>query len=259
MSNTISLKNSNPTTETQKGRINPNIAERASKLKEDYLKNDFVEISDFLTTDFAESCYNFYFRDMPRNWWQASSWPNIDNKDEIKYQYEHEDKSQTLKHCMEHFHKGDFCYFFHRTKDDHKDSCVCGECGLRNFFKSNEMITFLSFLSGERVSSASGHFSSWYRKGDFLSTHHDDGNGLIGVVLDFAKNWNPVFGGNLFILEDDWRTCKKAIVPKFNNLKVFNIPKEKKGVPHFVSNVLIDSDIREHSDKRRIAFGGWYK
>ena len=261
MTETISLKHKaqNLGIKLGKERINSKTLENVSELKSNFLKNAFVEVEDFLSESFAEFCYDFYFKKMPLHWWRASSTPNKDaNKSGITFQREDEDKSETYQHCLEHFNKGNFCYFFHRTIDDHKNSCGCGECDIRGFFKSSEMLSFLSDLSGRTISSTSENFSSWYRKGDFLSAHHDDGNGQIGVVLDFAKNWNPVFGGNLFILEDDWITCKKVITPKFNNLKVFDIPKEKKGVPHFVSTVLADSDLDQFPERKRIAFGGWF-
>jgi Rps23 Pro-64 3,4-dihydroxylase Tpa1-like proline 4-hydroxylase len=261
MSETVSLKNKaqNAGIKLGKERVNPKVLENVAELKNSFLKNAFVEVENFLSDSFAEFCHDFYFRKMPLDWWQAASIPNKDSsKSEATFQKEYEDKSETYQHCLDHFEKGDFCYFFHRTVDDHEKLCDCGECDIRRFFKSSEMFGFLSDLSGRKISSDSGHFSSWYRKGDFLSAHHDDGNGQIGVVLDFAKNWNPVFGGNLFILEDDWATCKKVITPKFNNLKVFDIPKEKKGVPHFVSTVLADSDLGQFSERKRIAFGGWF-
>ena len=262
MSETISLKNKpqNIGIKIGKEKVNPKVLKNIPELKKDFSENAFVEVSDFLSHDFAEYCYNFYFKKMPRDWWRAASLPNVNqSKSDVTYQQEYEDKSEIYGHCLRHFNKGDFCYFFHRTIDDHNKSCTCGECDIRKFFKSNEMFSFLSDLSGRKISSDSGHFSSWYRKGDFLSAHHDDGNGQIGVVLDFAKNWNPVFGGNLFILEDDWATCKNVITPKFNNLKVFDIPKEKKAAPHFVSTVLADSDLGQFSERKRIAFGGWFK
>jgi len=261
MAETISLKHKTQEVGIKLGkeRINPKVLKNVSELKSSFLKNAFIEVEDFLLEDFAEFCHDFYFKKMPQDWWRAASLPNVDpSKNEVTYQSENEDKSEVYQHCLKHFDKGDFCYFFHRTTDDHKNLCGCGECDIREFFKSSEMFSFLSDLSGRKISSDSGHFSSWYKKGDFLSAHHDDGNGQIGVVLDFAKNWSPVFGGNLFILEDDWVTCKKVITPKFNNLKVFDIPKEKKGVPHFVSTVLADSDLDQHRERKRIAFGGWF-
>ena len=117
------------------------------------------------------------------------------------------------------------------------------------------MTSFLSELTSKEITSPSGQFTSWYKKGNFLSAHHDENNGKIGVILDFAKNWSPVFGGNLYLLEDNWFDVKKVIVPKFNNLKVFDIPEEKNGVPHFVSTVIAN----DLADRKRIAFGGWYK
>jgi len=239
---------------TPQNSINPKI--ELEKLKEDFKRDGFVEVNDFLSEGFAKKCHKFYFNDMPDDWWRAASFPNIDpNSKDIKYQRLHEDMRETRSSTLKHFDNGSFAYFFHRTTDDHPKECGCGECDLRRFFKSDEVLVFLSKLTGIEVSSDSGHFSSWYRKGDFLSAHHDEGNGKVGVVLDFCKKWNPVFGGNLFMLEDDWFTCKKVITPKFNNLKIFDIPKGKKGVPHFVSTVLAE----DRPDRKRISFGGWFK
>ena len=252
--NTFSLKNQ----QVSKEQVSQEkIAPHDLALLSEKFKNDrFVEIPSFLEKEFAEKCYNFYHYDIPDNWFRLSSWPNPNESSDPYYQLLNDPSIKDTIYRVERvFNQGDFCYLFHRTVDDHKSNCSCFECEIRSFFKSSEMFNFLCNLTGKQISQPSGHFSSWYKKGDFLSSHHDEGNGDIGVILDFTKGWNPFFGGNLYLLEENWFDVKKVIVPKFNNLKVFDIPKEKNGVPHFVSTVTAnDLPLR-----KRIAFGGWYK
>ena len=243
--NTISLKNRNAS------RINEH---DLSSLSKKFQRDAFVEIPNFLTKEFADKCYDFYFNWMPESWFKVASWPNY-NGESPKMQNHGDNVNSYRSHSLEVFNKGDFSYHFNRTVDDHDSNCSCFECRIRDFFKSEDMLSFLSSLTSKTISATSGQFTSWYKKGNFLSAHHDEGNGKIAVILDFAKNWNPVFGGNLFLLEDNWFDVKKVIVPKFNNLKVFDIPEEKNGVPHFVSTVIAD----DLPDRKRIAFGGWYK
>lgn len=243
--NTISLKN--PTN----FRINEH---NLSSLSRDFQKNAFVEIPNFLVKEFADECYEFYFNKMPEDWFKVAFWPNP-NGESPKIQNYWEDTSVESSNSFKVFNEGRFSYHFHRTVDDHNKNCPCYECVIRKFFASYEMTSFLSELTSKEITSPSGQFTSWYKKGNFLSAHHDENNGKIGVILDFAKNWSPVFGGNLYLLEDNWFDVKKVIVPKFNNLKVFDIPEEKNGVPHFVSTVIAN----DLPDRKRIAFGGWYK
>ncbi|HBY66589.1 MAG TPA: hypothetical protein DEG69_01725 [Flavobacteriaceae bacterium] len=249
--NTFSLKKTQKLSTTSSGRINDHNIDNLSK---DFIKDGFVEIPNFLEKDFADKCHTFYFNEMPETWFKVASTPNEDG-DSPKTQNYSDNTSPQFNHVSSVFNNGGFSYFFHRTINDHKSDCPCFECVIRSFFSSNEMLNFLSALTKKDISTTSEHFTSWYKKNNFLSAHHDDKKGSIGVVLDFAKNWNPVFGGNLYLLEDDWFEVKKVIVPKFNNLKVFDIPEKKNGVPHFVSTVVADN----LPNRKRIAFGGWYK
>lgn len=248
---TVSLKTSNLSSKKIK-------QHDTSKILNEFTENRFVEVMGFLESETALKYQNFYYNEMPEDWFVLSTYPNFregENNALMIKSWEKELKAQAFPIAEKTFNNGDFAYHFHRTINDHSDKCYCTECEIREFFVSNEMLDFLCEATGKHITKESGHFTSWYKKGDFLSCHHDEGNGSIAVILDFAKNWNPVFGGNLHLLEEDWVETKKVIVPKLNNLKIFDIPENRNGVPHFVSTV-VANDIPQ---RKRIAFGGWYK
>ena len=81
----------------------------------------------------------------------------------------------------------------------------------------------------------------------FLSIHTDEGRGKIAFVYNLTKDWKEEYGGNFELLDEDWKTVKKRLVPSFNSLTLFYV--EGKGVPHRVTKVL--------SDNKRLAFTGW--
>ena len=70
------------------------------------------------------------------------------------------------------------------------------------------------------------------------------------MVYSLAKDWRPEYGGNLYILEKDYKTVKKVILSTFNRLALFSIP-EQNGIPHFVSQVV--PKVNQH----RISITGW--
>ena len=254
---TISLKDSpeEQKEETKTEKLSNKIAEHnIESLSNDFIKNGFVEVPDFLEHTFASKCHYFYTKEMPEDWFRLTSSPSLNGEDEFALEFTPDYSEEQKSHTLSYFNQNKFSYRFHRTFDNHYENCGCFECDIRSFFKSEEILSFLSGITQQDISKPSTQFSSWYKKGDFLSAHHDKDNGKVGVVLDFAMNWSPVFGGNLYLLEDNWIDVKKVIVPKFNNLKVFNIPEDRDGVPHFVSTVVAD----DLPDRKRVAFGGWY-
>ena len=75
--------------------------------------------------------------------------------------------------------------------------------------------------------------------------------GKVGFVYSLTKDWRPQWGGNLYILEDDYTTIKKTVLSTYNRLVMFDIPSQN-GIPHFVSHVVNQVP---HS---RTSIAGWF-
>ncbi len=118
------------------------------------------------------------------------------------------------------------------------------------FFSSKEFLSFISELTGIRVSSIdmSGFI---YGDTDHLLPHDDRLEGRkIAYILNLTKNFNKEDGGSLDLF--GFRNNKptnvlKSIPPTFNTLTIFKVQKNSF---HQVSEVL--------SKKKRFSFGGWF-
>ena len=78
--------------------------------------------------------------------------------------------------------------------------------------------------------------------------------GTLNFVYSLSKNWKPEYGGNLYLLEDDYKTIKKVILSSYNRLALtyMNSPDRKElGTPHFVSQ------LSNGCVKPRISITGW--
>jgi len=222
-------------------------------LSDEFINKGSVIIRDFLDKDYADGLCNFFNSGMPDNWWYASSSPGLnghvryirdfdENKEEIL-------KEKELSDSL--FNRGDFTYHFYRTAGDHVDGCYCAECHFRNWLKSDEIISFLSKVSGIEIKNFTTMFASKYSQGCFLSPHHDDTLGQIGFVLQLTKDWKPQWGGILHFMDDAQKVIEGSEVPTFNTLTLFHIP-EGKGKWHYVSHV------NPGVTSNRIAYSGWY-
>jgi Rps23 Pro-64 3,4-dihydroxylase Tpa1-like proline 4-hydroxylase len=128
--------------------------------------------------------------------------------------------------------------------------CNCLECNYNNFFKSSYLKNKLSLIVNKEINTTGEIFSSYYRAGDFLGKHSDKDNGEYAFVYQLSKNWDVKWGGNLYLLKDDWQEVDKTIVPKFNQMILFSVENSKR--PHFVSHIL--PDVTE----KRFSITGWY-
>jgi Rps23 Pro-64 3,4-dihydroxylase Tpa1-like proline 4-hydroxylase len=95
-------------------------------------------------------------------------------------------------------------------------------------------------------------FASWYKEGDFLSTHSDGDNGHVGFVYNISKGWKPEWGGMLhFLKTGESNVVEKVISPKYNALVMFDLSTTA-GADHFVSHV-------NTSEAKRLSFAGWFR
>jgi len=224
-----------------------------SEFSQKFLNEGSVVIRNFLKEEYVENLNNFFTSGMPENWWYSVSYPGtqgfvryirnfVENKSEIEFERKYSEKL---------FNEGAYTYHFFRTAGDHYENCSCTECEFRRWLRSDEIINFLSNLSGFEIKNFSTMFASRYSEGCFLSPHHDDTLGSIGFVLQLTKDWRPEWGGVLHFLDDNRKVIEYSEVPTFNTLTLFHIP-EGKGKWHYVSHV------NPGITSNRIAYSGWY-
>lgn len=136
---------------------------------------------------------------------------------------------------------GLFSYCFRRHE---------GTIGAKELFSSPELMNLINCITNMGVKDIVTVFASMYNANSFLSTHTDTGRGKIAFVLNLTKNWDENNGGCFELLDKNWGTVRKKIIPRFNSLTIFNV--ENEGVPHRVTKVR--SDVK----KCRLAISGWF-
>lgn len=89
-----------------------------------------------------------------------------------------------------------------------------------------------------------------YRPGDFLTAHHDEvpgKNRRAAYVLGLSRNWRTEWGG-LLLFHDDKDDVAAGLLPRFNCLNLFAIPRT-----HSVSQVA------SYAGGTRFSITGWLR
>ena len=231
--------------------INPNLNLR--ELKYQFLRDGIITIENWLDPEYAYQLWH-HLNTMPRDWWCVSSRPAIDGDMHIT---EWTDENlEYIKACNQHarnaFAQDIFSYIFRRTANNHFQDCTCAECNFRRDVLSDEVVHFLDFITGYKITQTNELFASWYDGGDFLSPHSDGPNGVLGFVYNLSANWKPQWGGNLhFQNMQDETKVDKVNVPQYNTLTMFDIATTQ-GHTHFVSEVV------GNAPEKRLAMTGWW-
>ena len=235
-----------------------NDALNLKKLRQQFGKEKNVKIPDFLETEEAEKLFDHMDRVMPEDWWFFSSFVNksgqgYSSKPENIRRFNEElpNIEERLKYAQDGFNSGHFSYAFDRTISNHHEGCPCVECQFRTHLISDEVLALIRLVTGVNVSKPQELFMSRFLARHFLSPHHDANKGKIGFVLSLSKGWRPEYGGNLHIMDEDYVTLQKVVVPGFNRLTLFDIP-SRDGVPHFVSHVV------PMITNKRYSITGWF-
>ena len=226
-------------------------------LTSEFGASNSLVIDNYLRPSYAELLQNWFDKNMPEHWWFASyravaSGKGYEGTKFINHSPQNKESIDFEKEKANYsLNKGHFAYMFDRTLDDHGKTCGCIECEFRKFLTSDVHLLFLSAITREYLTRTDEFFASRYTAGQFLGPHHDLNKGKIGFILNLTKNWKPHYGGLLHMLEDDYTTIKKVILPTFNRLTVFHIPSQH-GIPHFVSHV------NPAVEFNRISYTGWF-
>lgn len=234
--------------------LNPDLHKR--KLKYEFLKDGFVVIDNFLQRSHADAIFEHFNTGMPQWWWSVSTRPAPDGTNTMHNCYYTEDNKSLIeskeKAAKEAFSRGQFSYIFRRTLADHVEGCDCMECNLRQYLSTSEVHEFIHSITDIKVTGSFELFASWYKEGDFLSTHSDGDNGQVGFVYNISRDWRPEWGGMLhFLKAGESNTVEKVISPKYNALVMFDLSTTA-GADHFVSHV-------NTSQAKRLSFTGWFR
>lgn len=95
-----------------------------------------------------------------------------------------------------------------------------------DWLNSEEALGFLRAVTGDDRIDLCDAQASRYRPGHVLTAHNDISAGknrLYGYVLNFSRDWNPDWGGNLVFYGQDGH-IEHGWVPAFNALNLFVVP-----------------------------------
>lgn len=226
--------------------------EEKQKLQRQYQEKGILVIPDFFAVDIAEELHTFLSKKMEPSWWRLSTSHTDGSRETIPFAVENYSLMQRawdrISPCMQS--PGMFSYRFFRTTD-HVPQCYCILCNFRELLSSPEVLDLLIQLTSFPLARINNSFASKYNEGCYLSAHTDKGNGELAFVYNVSKDWHPMMGGCLHMLDPyTLLDVNTVITPRFNSLTLFRVPKE--GIPHYVSpvspNVTAD----------RLAFSGWF-
>jgi Rps23 Pro-64 3,4-dihydroxylase Tpa1-like proline 4-hydroxylase len=232
--------------------INPELD--LEKLREEFKEQRAVEVLDFLTEEAANGIYDFLNGGMDETWWSASFLAHNVNEGQPTHlrRIPHNEKEIARMEglVLQSFETGAFSYYFDRTTK-HNQSCNCLKCQFKWFLHSPEVLNLIRTVTGEEVSQSPELFASRFQQTQFLSPHHDLNKGKIGFVYSLTREWKTQHGGNLHLMEYDYKTVTRTVTPKFNRLTMFHIPSND-GIPHFVSHVV------PGIKTKRLSITGWF-
>ena len=231
-----------------------NLELNIEKLREEFKEKRSLEVLDFLNRGDADRMFDFLNGGMDETWWSASFLAHdIDGCQPIHLRRIPRNEIPIAKMegaVLESFNSGSFSYYFDRTTS-HATGCHCLECQFKWFLHSPEVLNFIRTVSGEEVTKSQEVFSSRFVGSQFLSPHHDLNKGKIGFVYSLTRDWKTQYGGNLHMMEYDYKTVTRIVTPKYNRLTMFHIPSAD-GIPHFVSHVV--PIVRT----KRLSITGWF-
>lgn len=141
-----------------------------------------------------------------------------------------------------------FAYLYYRREihaDTGSQSAVLNQFGASLF---SQFPSLMEQLTGEPFASFDAH-ATLYRPGCFLRQHDDTyagRNRRYAYVLGLSRHWQPDWGGCLHFIDNE-KNQVTGLVPAFNTLTVFKVPRE-----HYVSQV------SDFALEKRLAVTGWF-
>lgn len=212
-------------------------------------QGDIWIVSNFLSEKIKEEI-RLDLEDFDDEWYTKAILPALDKKKEY-IEYANADRIAALRaYAKCKAERGEFAYSFSRTLDEnHFETCTCIDCRMRDTVRSREFINALNAILDVEILKVKETFLSKYEKGDFLTTHHDGGNGDYTFIIPLTEKWYLPWGGLTHFLNEDESQIICSITPKLGDLVLFKVRPDKKS-HHFVSEVV--------GTKPRHAYTGWF-
>lgn len=98
---------------------------------------------------------------------------------------------------------------------------------VHEFVNSDGYLDFMRTLTGDSAVRKADSYASNYAPGHFLTAHddrHDRHDRVAAFVFSMTKVWDKNWGGHLAFFDDDGNV-NDAIIPSFNALNIFLIPR----------------------------------
>lgn len=215
-------------------------------------KLKIIKINNIFDKMFVHYLYKSITKIPDKNWFSISGMENTKHEGKIINKNKKKN-NHFIKESYKLFSDNKFSYTFHKTMIYTKTEISKFELLLRNILSSKLFISFLNHITNNKLNLTrlNTMFLSRYKSGHFLAPHSDINNGKLAFVFNLTKNWKPQYGGILHFLNTNRTDILHSFVPSFNNLLIFEVPKE--GIPHYVSHI---APLVKYN---RYALTGWYK
>lgn len=119
------------------------------------------------------------------------------------------------------------------------------------FIHGPDFLKFTVAVTGHASAVRAEAQASYYRPGDFIGLHDDKsreaGNRLAAYTLGFTRRWRSDWGGQL-IFHDNRGDIERGLVPRWNTLTLFTVPKLHSVAP-----------VAAYAGAPRISIVGWLR
>lgn len=215
------------------------------KVKEEFDKNNYIRIENFLDEDYVKKVSQAIFNDISWDLCYLSENGPVSIKESELKKFTPQKSAELNQKIMTRAQQG-FSYFYYRSDLVNNDNKTLGS--FYNDLCGEEFLDFCRDLTGETAIDRVNGQLTCYGPGCFLRKHTDKTdkeNRIAAYVINFTPRWNNDWGGNLHIL-DEQHNILDTLDPIFNSISIFRVP-----TLHYVSQVA------NYARGRRFTATGW--
>lgn len=206
--------------------LNPNLD--TNELAAEFDRDDRIRITDILDPDIAERIAHHCEHDVPYEYiYHVDGQNHVATADEMK-SMDPATQKETMEKVMAAAAEGIgflYCGYMMGRANETDNENLGFLHSVFEYLNSDEMLSFISQVSGrDDLKSADCQFTR-YTAGQFLTRHSDDiteEGRRLAYVFSFCRNWHPDWGGLLQFYEKSG-TSRDAWTPGFNTLSVFDV------------------------------------